>query len=87
MTYLDKPRKMVMIENGKGTRYEFYTATIYTNQFRNKIAGYEPRIRCCTNLVLGSTWTEKRTSAEDGNRFYKEMIAKGFKRVTERTFA
>lgn len=68
-------------------RYEFFTIPIYYGQTYGKIVGYQPVIRYCKCFATGSTWVDEQVTVEKGNTFYKKMIAKGFKKVTERSFA
>lgn len=83
--YTDKKR--VMLEDGKGTRYEFFCSPVYaSNQFMEKVAYYEPTIRWCQKFETGSTWSDRRTTVEDGNAFYKELLSKGFQRVEKKSF-
>ena len=85
--------KFIMIEKDN-TRYEFYTEPLYRSNVDHTIIEYRPAYRCCQKLTLGSTCSfhtfpglthEERV--ERGNKFFKEMLDKGFKVVTKRSFA
>lgn len=78
--------KFMMLEKGNH-RFEFYTRAVRVSNVDNRIAYYEPIIRHCEKLTNGSTYNETHVSVECGNKFYKELILDGYKRVAERTFA
>lgn len=87
--------KMMMIEN-ENIRYEFYSVPIRRSNVDDTIVEYRPAYTRIQRLAsgLGSTMHSEqfagRTHEERvkrGNDFYKEMLAKGFKRVSKRSFA
>lgn len=78
--------KFIMLEKGN-TRYEFFTRAVRVSNVDDRVAYYEPIVRHCQKLTGGSTYNDTRVSVEDGNKFYKELLVAGYKRVAERTFA
>lgn len=78
--------KFMMLEKGNH-RYEFFTRAVRVSNVDSRIAYYEPIIRHCEKLTSGSTYNDVRVTVEIGNKFYKELILDGYKRVIERTFA
>lgn len=91
------------IENQKGNfimlekdnvRYEFHTEPLYQSNVDRTIIEYRPAYTRIENLILGSTMHTERfcgltheERVNKGNEFYKKLLAKGFKRVSERSFA
>ena len=84
-----------MLENAEGTiRYEFYTTPIRRSNVDDTIVEQRPTISYHQKLIGGSTysseqvagWTHEERVAR-GNKKYKDLLAKGFKVVTERSFA
>ncbi len=85
---MDNAGTRMMLENKEGTaRYEFFTRSINESNVSNKIAYYEPVVRCCQFLGNGSTYIDRRISVEEGNDLFQKLLAKGFIKVTKRTFA
>lgn len=78
-------KKYLMLEKDD-MRYEFFSRPVEVSNVDNSIAYYQPVVRCCTRLVHGSTYTERNVTAEYGNNLYKELIGKGFSKVTKRSF-
>ena len=77
-----------MLEDEEGKhRYEFFSRAIRKDNLNNDIAYYEPIVRSCKNLGTGSTYIDTRYSVEEGNRLYRNLMQKGFRQVTERSFA
>lgn len=90
MTYeMMEATRHIMVEDGNGTRYEYYSSPIYKSNIDHTIAYYEPTIKTCMlcESGTGSTVSWRRTSVEEGNEHFKQMLAKGFKVVMKRSFA
>lgn len=82
---LTKAGKFMMLEKDN-IRYEFFTRAIAKSNLDATVAYYEPVVRYCENLVFGSTHVDRRVSANEGNKLFKELLEKGFKKVNERSF-
>ena len=84
-----------MLENAEGTiRYEFYTTPIRRSNIDDTIIEQRPTISYHQRLSCGSTYSSKQVPGinheervQHGNKEYKDLLAKGFKVVTERSFA
>lgn len=81
-TELQKPGKLMMLENPEGTRrYEFSTYPVYKSNLDHTVAYYRPQYKYCQRLVGGSTCSYSNTSKEKGNELYKKLIADGWHKV------
>lgn len=77
--------KFLMLENPeKNERYEFFTTWV---QIGYKEYAYRPQYSHRIKYTYGSTETRYNTSVEDGNEFYKKLLAKGWHKVDTRSFA
>lgn len=84
-----------MLENIEGTiRYEFYLTPIRRSNIDDTIVEWRPTISYHQRLVGGSTCSSEQVAGinhdervKRGNEKYKNLLEKGFKVVTERSFA
>ena len=83
---MDSPARFVMLEKDN-VRYEFFSVPVQKSNVDRTIAYYKPIVRYCKKLSGGSTYYDDEVTADGGNEFYKELIYKGYKKVTERSWA
>lgn len=75
----------VMLEKDN-TRFEYCVHTIHVSNIDGRIHHLTYYVTVCQNLTLGSTRHDRAFhSKEEGITHFKEMLEKGFKRVTHET--
>ena len=85
---MDNPGKRIMLENEDGTyRYEFFTRAVSKSNLDDTIAYYVPVVRCCQRFFNGSTYHDRDVCVEEGNATFKNLLSKGYKIVTEKSFS
>ncbi len=83
--YAKNPTNFIMLEKGD-CRYEYSTTPVKRSNVDDTIIGYRPCIKVCRKLTFGSTAHFDHVSVEQGNKHYLEALAKGFVKVTERSW-
>lgn len=80
--------KNFMLEKDGKYRYEFYMRPVYKSNVDHTVVRHDYIVRYCRKLVAGSTFTEYRyASADIGNQVWKDLLASGYERVSEGSFA
>ena len=65
-------------------RYEFFTRPVAKSNVDDTIAYYQPVIKHYENMSNGIAGGDDiRVTVEEGNRIFKELLSKGYKRVVD----